>query len=139
MPSLACNTSAAKEHVSEAERSIRTIKECSRGIVGTLPFKHIPRWLKIEFIYFVVFWLNAFPAKTGVPTTFSPRELLMRWRLDYKKHCQVLPGSYCKVHNEPVPLNTMTPCTHECIACGPTGNFQGRVKFYCLNTGCILK
>ncbi len=45
-----CNTTAAKEHVSEAERSIRTIKERTRGIVGTLPFEFIPRRLKMEFI-----------------------------------------------------------------------------------------
>ena len=33
----------------------------------------------------------------------------------------------------------MTPWTHECIACGPTGNLQGSVKFFCLATGRILK
>ena len=33
----------------------------------------------------------------------------------------------------------MTPRTHECIACGPTGNLQGSVKFYCLMAGRILK
>ena len=55
--------------------------------MGTLPFKLILQWLKIEYIYFVVFWLNAFPAKTEVSTTFSPRELLMQWKLNYKKHC----------------------------------------------------
>ena len=27
MPSIECNTTAAKEHVSEAERTIRTLKE----------------------------------------------------------------------------------------------------------------
>ena len=29
--------------------------------------------------------------------------------------------------------------THERIALGPTGNLQGSVKFYCLNTGKVLK
>ena len=33
----------------------------------------------------------------------------------------------------------MTPRTHARIACGPTGNLQGSVKFYCLTTGRILK
>ena len=84
---VVCNTTGAKEHVSEAERSIRTIKECTRGIVGTLPFEFILRRLKMEFIYFVVLWLNAFPAKSGISATYSPRELLVRWKLDYKKHC----------------------------------------------------
>ena len=39
MPQVVCNTTAAKEHVSEAERN----KERTRGIIGTLPFKYIPR------------------------------------------------------------------------------------------------
>ena len=43
LPSLVCNTTAAKEHTNKAKRSIRTIKECTRGIVGTLLFEHIPR------------------------------------------------------------------------------------------------
>jgi len=54
-----CNTTAAKEHVSKAKRNIRTIKEHTRGIIGTLPFEYIPRQLKMEIIYFVMLWLNA--------------------------------------------------------------------------------
>ena len=139
MPQVVCNTTAAKEHVSEAERNIRTIKECTRGIIGTLHFEYIPRRLKMEIIYFVVLWLNAFPVKTGVSNVHSPRELLVRWKLDYAKHCRVLPGTYCEVHDEPLPSNSMTLRTHACIACRPTGNLQGSVKFYCLTTGRILK
>ena len=30
--------------------------------------------------------------KTAIKEAFSPRELLVRWWLDYKKHCRVLPG-----------------------------------------------
>ena len=139
MPQVVCNTTAAKEHVSEAEQNIRTIKERTRGIIGTLPFEYIPRRLKMEIIYFVVLWLNAFPVKTGVSSVHSPRELLVRWKLDYAKHCRVLPGTYCEVHDKPSPSNSMTPRTHDCIACGPTGNLQGSVKIYCLTTGRILK
>jgi hypothetical protein len=138
-PSLICNTTAAKEHVCDAERTIHTIKERSRGKVCTQPFEYIPRQMKIKFIYFVVLWFNAFPVKIGILSTYSPRELLVRWRLAYKKHCQVLPGLYCKVHNKPVPSNTMTAQTHEYITCGLTGNLQGSVKFHCLTMGCILK
>ena len=115
MPTVECNTTAAKEHVSEAERTIRTIKERTRGLLGTLPFQRLPRRMKIEFIYFMVLWPNAFPVKNGISSMFSPRELLVRWRLDYTKHCRVLPGTYCEVHDEPLPSNTMTPRTHEAI------------------------
>jgi hypothetical protein len=134
-----CNTTTAKEHVSEAKQMIHTIKERTRGLLATLPFKHIPRRVKIEFIYFIVLWLNTFPVKSGISSTFSPRELLVWWKLDYKKHCQVLPGAYCEVHNKPSPSNTMTPRMHESIALGPTRNLQGSLKFYSLNTGWVLK
>jgi hypothetical protein len=139
MPSVECNTTAAKEHVSEAERTIRTLKERVRGLLNTLPFENLPRQMKIKFIYFMVLWMNALPVKSGVSEKISPRELLLRWRLNYKKHCRVEPGTYCEVHDEPTPTNTMAPRTHAAIALGPTGNLQGSVKFYCITTGLILK
>jgi hypothetical protein len=118
---------------------ICTIKERTRGLLAILPFEHILWRMKIEFIYFIVLWLNAFPVKSGISSTFSLRNLLVRWKLDYKKHCRVLPGTYCEVHDEPSPSNTMTPCMHEAIALGPTGNLQGSMKFYSLDTGRVLK
>jgi hypothetical protein len=139
LPAVECNTTAAKEHVSKAERSIRTVKERTQGLIGTLPFDNIPRQMKIKFVYFILLWLNAFPVKTGVSSIYSPRELLVRWHQDYKKHCWLLPGTYCKVHDKPMPSNMMVPRTHKGIALGPTGNLQGTVKFYCLNTGHVLK
>jgi hypothetical protein len=139
MPMVECNTTAAKEHISKAEHSIRMVKEWTGGIVIKLPLTHILRRMKIEFVYFTVLWLNAFPVKMGIPSTYLPQEILVRWRLDYKKHCRVLPGTYCKVQDEPNPLNSMVGRTHEDIALGPTGNLQGSVKIFCLNTGCMLK
>jgi hypothetical protein len=118
---------------------IHTIKERTRGLLATLPFEHIPWRMKIEFIYFIVLWLNAFPVKSGISSTFSPCKLLVRWKLDYKKHCRVLSGTYCEVHNKPSPSKTMSPCMHEAIALGPTGNLQDSVKLYFLDTGRVLK
>jgi hypothetical protein len=68
-----CNTTAAKEHVSEAEQTMRTVKERIRGLLVTLPFSHVPKRMKIEFVYFVILWLNAFPVKSGISQTISPR------------------------------------------------------------------
>jgi hypothetical protein len=136
---LECNTTAAKERMSKAKQMICTIKERTIGFLATLPFEHIPWRMKIKFIYFIVLWLNAFPVKSGISPTFSLCKLLVRWKLDYKKHCRVLPGTYCEVHDKLSPLNMMTPHTHEAIALGPTGNLQGSVKFYFLDTGRVLK
>ena len=43
LPTVECYTTAANEHVSKAERTIRTVKERTRGLVCTLPFTHIPQ------------------------------------------------------------------------------------------------
>jgi hypothetical protein len=139
LPSVVVNTTAAKEHVAEAERMIRVVKERSRGVICTLPFTHLPKRVKIEIVYFITLWLNAFPVRNGISSRYSPRELILRWRMDYKKHCRVLLGSYCEVHDEPSPSNTMVSRTHEAIALGPTGNLQGSVKFYSLTTGRVIK
>ena len=104
-----------------------------------LPFEHILGRMKIEFIYFCILWLNAFLVCSGISSTHSPREVMVRWKLDYKRHCRVVPGTYCEVHNEPMPSNTMAPRTHAAISLGPTGNMQGSVKFYCMNMGWVLK
>ncbi len=45
-----------------------------RGVICTLPFVHILRQLKVEFIYVVVLWLNAFPVKKGISAIYSPLE-----------------------------------------------------------------
>jgi hypothetical protein len=104
-----------------------------------LPFSNIPKQIKIKFIYFIVLWLNTFPVKAEILATYSPRELLVCWRLDYKKHFLVLPGLYGEVHDKPVPTNTKVWQTHEGIALSPTGNLQGSVILYCINTGRVLK
>jgi hypothetical protein len=42
MPTIECNTTAAKEHLSKAECLIRTVKEQIWGLIGMLPFNYIP-------------------------------------------------------------------------------------------------
>ncbi len=46
MPTVECNTTTAKEHVSKAECSIRMVKERMQRIMTMLPFTHIPRHKK---------------------------------------------------------------------------------------------
>jgi hypothetical protein len=115
------------------------VKERTQGIVTTLQFTHILLCMKIEFVYFTVLWLNAFLVKTRISSTYSPQEILVHWRLDYKKHCRVLPGTYCKVNDKPNPLNSMVGRSQEGIALSLISNLQGSVKFFCLNTGRLLK
>jgi hypothetical protein len=135
VPELHINTTAAREHVPEVERRIRLIKEWGRGILNTLPFKWMPQVILIELIYHVVLWLNAFPSKSGISESLLPRELVLRHRLDFNKHCCAPFGSYCETHEEPSPTNNMAPRSTPAIVLGPTGNLQGTYKFFSLETG----
>ncbi len=53
MPTVEYNTTAAKEHMSKAERLIRTVKEWIQGLIGMIPFDNIPQWMKIKFVYLI--------------------------------------------------------------------------------------
>jgi len=132
VPGLHINTTAAKEHVPEIERRIRLIKERGRGILNTLPYKKMPQIILIELIYHVVLWLNAFPAKSGVSETLSPREIVLRHRLDFKKHCRAPFGSSCEAHDEPTPKNNMLSRATPAIVLGPTGNYKVPTNFSAL-------
>jgi hypothetical protein len=139
VPIFAINTMVAKEHVPEVECKIRLIKEWGRGILNTLLFKKMPRLMLIELVYHVVLWLNVFLAKSGVTETLSPCKIVYRHKLDFTKHCKSPFGTYGKVHDEPVPRNTMVTRSTPAIVLGPTGNLQGTYKFLSLATGKKVK
>jgi hypothetical protein len=84
-------------------------------------------------------WLNNFPLATGISTQFSPRELIIPHRLDYKKHCKALFGTYCKAHKENNPTNSMLARGTPSICLSPTGNLQGSYHFLSPVTGKLIK
>jgi hypothetical protein len=88
-----------------------------------------------ELIYHVVLWLNAFPIKSGLSANLLPCELVLGHKLDFKKHCKALFGSYCEAHDEPDRINTIAAWLIPAIMLGPTGNLQGTYKFLNLMTG----
>jgi hypothetical protein len=135
LPTVAINTTAAREHVGEIERKIRVIKERARGTINTLPYLQLPRLMVIELMHFCVMWMNSFPVKSGISEKWSPRELISRHKLDAKLHCKAPFGAYCEVHTDSDITNTMEPRTKWAICLGPTGNMQGSYKFMSLTTG----
>ena len=135
LPSVAINTTAAREHVGEIERKIRVIKERARGTMNTLPYPQLPRLMTIELMHFCIMCMNTFPVKSGVSEKWSPRELISCHKLDAKLHCKTPFGAYCEVHTDPDITNTMEPRTKWGICLGPTGNMQGSYKFMSLSTG----
>jgi hypothetical protein len=139
LPNVTLNTTAAAEHVGDIERRIRVIKERCRGIICTLPYKTFPQIMLIHLLHHVVMWLNNFPVENGISHRFSPRELILRHKLDYNHHCRAPFGAYCEVHEDNMPTNSMKSRGIPAICLGPTGNIQGTYNFLSLATGLVLK
>ena len=66
---------------------------------------------------------------------FSPRELVVGRGVDYYKDCRADLGGYVEASTDKVVTNDNTPLTHACIALGPSGNRQGSLKCFDLQTG----
>jgi hypothetical protein len=94
------NIAARDEHVPEVERYIRTLKERTRATYTMLPFPHLPGRMIVELIMAQNYWLNVFPAHDGVSLHISPRCMLTRQDVDFKKHCKLEFGSYVQTHDE---------------------------------------
>ena len=65
-----------------------------------LPYTTLHKQLMIHLIYYVVMFLNVMPAKTGISDTISPREIVMRHRIDWNKHCTGEFGKYMEAHSD---------------------------------------
>jgi hypothetical protein len=83
----------------------------------------------------VVKLLNFFPTKGGFSDTLSPKTIMSREKLDYKKHLSLQLGQYCQVHEKENPRNSQIARTKGAIYLGPICNLQGGLKFMALNSG----
>ena len=136
------NTTAAREHVTDCERGIRTIKESARCTVSEMRrvnIKVLPKQVIIHLIYFVVMWLNGGPNKNGISQVYSPREIVTGKTLEYRLRFKANFGQYVHAHIDPDKTSGMQSRTFSGIYLGPTGNMQGTVKVLDLNTGKVKK
>ena len=131
------NLSAPNEHVPEIERNIRLLKERLRSTLAGMPYKRVPINFKRELTLTCASMLNVVPREAGISKTLSPMELLCGRSLDFQKHCALAPGSYCLVHEEHLPRNSMRERATGAIAIGPTANLQGSYRFLSLKSGLI--
>ncbi len=75
--------------------------------------------------------------KGGVSEIYGPKTIMSGKVLDFKKI--PLPfGSYCQVHEEKLPCNSLVNRTLGAISLRPSGNAQGRHKFFTLNTSRVI-
>ena len=114
------NCVAAGEHVPEAERNNRLIKERVRATFHSLPFKALPNVLMKPLVIESAKKLNYFPSRAGVSRYFSPRQIVQQVSLDYRRHCFHEFGSYVQAHEEPEKSNRQDPRTSDCIYIRPT-------------------
>ena len=133
------NTTAANEHVPEIERKIRHVKERCRTCKASLPFEFMPNLMIRSLVTHMVMMINAHIDKSGISDVYSPRELVLRWQLDWTKHCRAPFGVYCIAYDDPTITNTQEERATEAICLGPTGNFNGTYKFLSLKTGKVIK
>ena len=138
LPMVEVNTTATREHVPEIERRIRTIKERVRSVTSDFPFNTVPMLVLVQTVYTICLWLNAIRYLSGMDRRLSPRELVTGREVDYNKDCRADLGAYIQAIMDKVVTNDNTPRTHRCIALGPSGNRQGSLKCFDLETGKLV-
>jgi len=132
------NYANPQEHVPEAERNNRVLKERVRAVYHRLPYNRLPRTMVKTMVSEAARKLNFFPAKYGVSRFYSPRMILHQQALDYDKHCKFTFGTYVQAHDEPQPTNTQQARTLDCIYLRPTGNAQGGHELFHIPTNRII-
>ncbi|KAI2510062.1 Reverse transcriptase (RNA-dependent DNA polymerase) [Fragilaria crotonensis] len=90
---VAMNFANAQEHVPEAERNNRVIKERVRATYHRLPYRQLTRTMVKMLVSESAKKLNFFPSKNGVSKFYSPRMMLHQRNLDYSRHCRYALGT----------------------------------------------
>ena len=86
-PRIKLNYATVNEHVPQAERNNRTIKDRVRCNYYQLPYDHLPRILVKYLVSTSMKKINFFPAKHGVSKHYTPRKILHKEHLDFQRHC----------------------------------------------------
>ena len=113
------------------------IKERVRALRQTLPFKNLPRKMVANMVLYVTKLLNFFPVKNGLSNTLSPKAIMTGEQINYT-HYNLPYGSYCQVHEDTNPRNSLAARTLGAISLGSSGNLQGAQRFLSLKTGEVI-
>ncbi len=106
MGALCLNLTSTNKHKPFIERCICVVKERVQSIRHLLPFQTIPKVILTHMVFYAVKLLNYFPVKGGVSEIYGPKAIMSGEVLDFKK--KSLPfGSYCQVHEEKLPCNSL--------------------------------
>ena len=116
---------AADDHVSDVERSIRTVKDDLRTLTQSLPFKRIPRVMVKAMVSFVLRCRNMFPSTDGVSEHMSPLSIVTGASKPDAAKLTLEFGTYVHIFNDNNPTNTMASRTTGAIALHSVGNTKG--------------
>ena len=130
------NLAAASEHVGLIECNIHFLKEKTRLIHHSLPFKHIPVLMLIRMVLHTVQFINSFPWKGGLKQ-YPPSAIMTGAKL-HMSQLQLKFGSYCQVAEDVTPRNSLAARMCRAISMGLSGNLAGGQRFLALDTGKLI-
>ena len=133
------DVTAADQHVSMIERSIRTIKDRTRSQIQFLPYTKYPRNMIVGCVVFSIKSLNNEIGMCKLSSEDSPHTLVTRQPpLNYEEMTAMSYGDYTEVYAAKNVKNNNEERTTSAIALYPSNNAQGGWMFMSLSTGRIL-
>ena len=111
---------AANEHVGDVERSVRTVKDCTRCHVHRLPYEYYPKIMVTGMISHVIKSLNQLPSETGIRTHLSPAASITGSPApDFNSIINLNFGDYVQAYKPNSTTNDQEPRTIGAIALYP--------------------
>ena len=96
----------------------------------------MPQQLIIELVYWDIFWINIFPADTGISKSISPRDIITGLKLDLQNHFKLEFVGYVHTHEQH--NNKMKDRKIGSLALLPNVNEQRGHYFLSLLTGRVI-
>ena len=127
-----------QDHVKQAERNNRTIKERVRATFWRLPFESLPKILIRKLVQQVTQKINYVCPKGGISKEYSPNNIMTHERLDYNRHFKIPLGSAVEAYNQGFPCNQLPERAITGIYVGPAKNFQEGHEIYDIKTKAII-
>jgi hypothetical protein len=125
-----------EQHAARVESMVKLVKERTRSILHSLPYK-LPAHLMRYAVQYAVRMVNTTTPKNALQAT-SPRELFLGRKTDLKRDFRVAFGEYCHVPAYGGQSNTMKTRTLPAISLGGKGNVSGSSEFFILTTGRVV-
>ena len=128
------NCAATQDHVGEAKRNNRTIKECFRCVSHSIPFTRMPPAVIEALAKCCTQGLNYIPPRNGVSSFYSPYMIMHGRMCDYER-IKIPFGEYVQAYRQPEQTNSNEPRTLDGIYLHPLESMQVQHEVLHLATG----